>query len=84
MMNEIDAWYEMICERGESYLAASGLRLKRLSLLSLVAARVLERKLSKMGRNILRGSVANKPDIRSSMLIDWPNSIITGGCSDQI
>src|SRR5262245_25496186 len=32
----------------------------------------------------ISGSVANKPDIRSSMLIDWPNSIITGGCSDQI
>jgi hypothetical protein len=33
---------------------------------------------------IMMGSVANKPDIRSSMLVDWPNSIITGGCSDQI
>src|SRR5262245_12334282 len=32
----------------------------------------------------ISGSVANKPDIRSSMLVDWPNSIITGGCSDQI
>src|SRR5262245_15904497 len=31
-----------------------------------------------------KGSVANKPDTRSSMLVDWPNSIITGGCSDQI
>jgi hypothetical protein len=30
------------------------------------------------------GSVANKPGARYSMLVDWPNSIITGGCSDQI
>src|SRR5262249_5888466 len=30
------------------------------------------------------GFVANKPNIRSSMLVDWPNSIITGGYSDQI
>jgi len=32
----------------------------------------------------LFGFVANKPNIRSSMLVDWPNSIITGGYSDQI
>src|SRR5262245_22068159 len=30
------------------------------------------------------GSVANKPGARSSLLVDWPNSIITGGRSDQI
>jgi hypothetical protein len=29
-------------------------------------------------------SVANKPDIRPSMLVDRPNFIIAGGCSDQI
>jgi multimeric flavodoxin WrbA len=32
----------------------------------------------------INGSVANKPATRCSMLVDWPNSIITGGCSDQI
>src|SRR5262249_55665377 len=30
------------------------------------------------------GSVANKPSTRCSMLVDWPNSIITEGCSEQI
>jgi hypothetical protein len=30
------------------------------------------------------GSVANKPGARSSLLVGWPNSIITGGRSDQI
>src|SRR5262245_2788233 len=33
---------------------------------------------------IASGSIVNKPDIWSSMLIHWPNSIITGGRSDQI
>jgi hypothetical protein len=32
----------------------------------------------------IAGSVANKPGARYSMLVDWPNSITTGGCSDQI
>jgi hypothetical protein len=78
-----DSWKKAACRFFRTEVRADRL-IRSFSIRSDQASRLGTRaKLDNAGSG-LNGSVANKQNIRPSTLVDWPNSIITGGCSDQI